>query len=368
MKRKLILSVALLLSALPGPLLAGADVTARLQETLVRFLEEDTRAPGVVACILGPGLGLDWTGSAGLDRRGGDRPLTAAHTFRIASNTKTYVAAAMFRLEEQGLLDLDDPLARHLPPAQKALLEADGYDLSAMTLRQVLGHTSGLFEHPADPRYAAAILADPQHVWTPAEQIEKCVAWGDPVGPPGGQFSYSDTGYVILGGIIERTTGRALGPAVRQLLDFARLGLAATWWEIMEEAPAGAGPRAHQYYGEHDTFTWHPSLDLFGGGGLLTDVDDLARFTRSLLRGEVLRHESSLAAMTGDGTATYRLGLSCTELHGRLAFGHTGFWNTFAFHVPSLDLTVAGCVLDHEGTKGQELADRLLAVIEETID
>jgi D-alanyl-D-alanine carboxypeptidase len=355
------LVLCLLLGTLPVAATGGGDLDTRLQQVLGEFLAENPVAPGVVACILGPGPDRCWAGAAGAAVRGDGRSLTPDHTFRIASNTKTYVAAAVLRLAEEGRLGLDDPLARHLPPDIAAILAADGYDLESMTVRMVLSHTSGLFEHPADPRYAAAILADPHHVWTATEQIRRCVEWGGPVGQPGEKFSYSDTGYILLGLIVEQKTARSLGAAVRDLLDFPTLGLDATWWEIMETPPPGAGPRAHQYYGDLDTFGWHPSLDLYGGGGLVSDAEDLARFTRSLLAGDVLQRESTLTAMTGSGTPAYRLGLAATDLEGRLAWGHTGFWNTFVFHLPSLDMTVAGCVLNHHGLEGRELARRLVA-------
>lgn len=270
------------------------------------------------------------------------------------------MAGAVLRLAETGRLSLNDPLGDHLSPEHFQMLEADGYDLEAMTIRQVLAHTSGMFEHPADPRFEEAILADPHHHWTRLEQITLCMEWGDAVGAPGEMFSYSDTGFIILGGIIENKTGLNLGAAVRELLDFEGLGLKATWWEIFEEQPDGAGPRTHQYYGDEDTYDWDPSLDLYGGGGLICDVRDLGRFMRLLLQGRVLQHESSLAEMVGSGTTNYRLGIFCVDFGEHLAWGHTGFWNTFAFHVPTLDLTVSGCILDHFATKGQELAQQLV--------
>ena len=76
--------------------------------------------------------------------------------------------------------------------------------------------------------------------------------------------------------------------AVRELIDFDKLELDATWWEIMEPRPDTAAPRAHQYLGATDCTDFHPSIDLYGGGGLVTDVTDLARFMRLLLTGEVL--------------------------------------------------------------------------------
>ena len=338
---------------------AGPDLGAALADTLAAYHGANSSAPGLVVHVVCPAHDLDRTFAVGSESRGGDRPLTADHTFRIASNTKTYVAAAVLRLVEEGKLGLDDPLGRYLPPQRAALLAADGYDLDAITIAQVLSHTGGLFEHPADPRYAEAILADPQRLWTADELLGLCVAWGDPVAAPGDTFSYSDTGYVLLGGIVADLAGENLGAAVHHLLDYEALGLRATWWEVFEAAPATAGPRAHQYYGEHDTFAWDPSLDLYGGGGLVTDARDLAWFLRLLLEGRVLHEAASLEAMTRRGAPGYRLGLFHLELAGHEAWGHSGFWNTFAFHVPDLDLTIAGCITDHFAEKGQVLAERL---------
>jgi D-alanyl-D-alanine carboxypeptidase len=353
------------LAAFSSPALPDEHLTSRLQTVLDEFHAANPEAPGVVVHVEIPSRGLDWTaavGSAGRDSAG---PLTADHTFRIASNTKTYVAAAVLRLAETGRLSLDDPLGRHLPDDQSKLLAGDGYDLESMTILQVLAHTSGLFDHSVDPRYAEAILADPRHRWTRLEQITKCVEWGDPVDTPGKRFFYSDTGYIILGGIIEKLTDENLGAAVRGLLDFEELGLKSTWWEILEEQPAGAGPRAHQYFGDEDAFDWDPGLDLYGGGGLVCDVRDLALFTRVLLQGAVLQQESSLAAMTTAGTVNYGLGLASINLGKHLALGHSGFWNTFVYHVSELDLTVSGCILNHHAVKGRELAWRLVKAVTE---
>ena len=345
--------------------LADDNPATRLQTVLEDFHAANPSAPGVVVHVESSSRDLDWTAAVGLPVRDSTDPLTVDCTFRIASNTMTYVASTILRLAELGKLSLDDPLGGYLPADQYQLLAGDGYDLEAMTIRQVLNHTSGLFGHPADPRFEEAILADPHHHWTRIEQITKCVEWGDPVGPPGNLFSYSDTGYVILGGIIEKLTGYNLGVAVHGLLDFDGLGLKSTWWEIYEEQPAGAGPRAHQYYGDLDTFDWDPSLDLYGNGGLISDVRDLALFTLLLLEGRVLEQESSLEEMTSAGTLNYGLGLVNINLGDYLAQGHAGFWNTFVFHVAELDLTVSGCILNRHAEKGRELAWLLVKAVDE---
>ncbi len=351
------------LAAFSSATFADENLTIRLQTVLDEFHAANPAAPGVVVYVHSPSRDLDWTAAVGQAVRGSTDPLTVDCTFRIASNTKTYVAAAILRLAEMGKLSLDDPLGGYLPADQHKLLADDGYDLDAMTIRQVLAHTSGLFEHPSDPRFEEAILADPHYHWTRIEQITKCVEWGDPVGAPGKLFSYSDTGYVILGGIIEKLTGDNLGVAVRSLLDFDGLGLPSTWWEIYEETPAGAGPRAHQYYGDLDTFDWDPSLDLYGGGGLICDVRDLALFTLLLLEGRVLE-QASLEEMTSAGTLNYGLGLANINLGDYLSQGHAGFWNTFVFHVAELDLTVSGCILNRHAEKGRELAWLLVKAVD----
>lgn len=357
-------ALAAMLGALalaPARAATGSEqLAAELARTLDGFLAANPRAPGVCAWVSCPPLGLDWSGATGAAARGpGAPPLTTAHTFRIASNTKTYVAATVLRLAEDGRLSLDAPLGGLLLPELAAPLRADSYDLAAIPVRQVLSHTAGLADHSGDDRYGEAIIADPQHRWTREEQVRRCAELFDPLGPAPAPYRYSDTGYVLLGAVVEKVTGRPLAEAVRNELDFAGLGLRNTWWESFEAAPATAGPRAHQHIGGHDVTDWDPSFDLYGGGGLVTDARDLGLFMRRLLEGRVLRHESTLAAMTGGGTAPYRLGLMVVDLDGQLAFGHQGFWNTFAFHLPGLDATVAGCILSHDAANGRVLAAQL---------
>jgi hypothetical protein len=72
--------------------------------------------------------------------------------------------------------------------------------------------------------------------------------------------------------------------------------------------------------------------------------------------------------MTGGGSSPYRLGLMCVDLDGHLAWGHQGFWNTFAFRVPALDLTVAGSVLNHHAANGRELAAELTSRVAAALD
>lgn len=343
---------------------AGAALDALLREAVARAGFDR----GLALHVDSPTLGIAWEGAAGLADPASGEPMTPAHPVRIASNTKTYVAAAMLRLWEDGRIGLDDTIDAHLPAEQLELLVAGGYAPDAITIRHLLTHTSGLDDHGTD-RYAAEIMADPQHRWTRAEQLRICVEDGRPQGAPGEIYRYSDTGYVLLGEILERTAGGNLADAVWGLLDRGALGLSASWFETLEPEPAGVAGRAHQFYGDADVTGFDPSFDLWGGGGIVATVGDMARFTRGLFEGRVFRRPETLQTMltTFDGVqapegwdgsgvppGSYRMGVWVLEQDGLTLHRHTGFWGTTATWIPELDLVVAATVNQHEAGELRE--------------
>lgn len=342
---------------------ASAPAGPSSLETSLQALVDDAVAehPGVRGAALwagSPAVGLRWQGAAGEADPEGPVPMSPEHPVRIASNTKTFIAAAVLRLAEEGRLGIDDPVAAHLPAELRDLLEGDGYDLGAITVRHLLTHTSGLFDHTSDERFEEAIMADPQRRWTRAEQVAAAVEWGGPHAAAGEVYTYCDTGYVLLGAIVERAAGRPLAQAVRELIGYERLGMSSTWWEILEPPPEGVRPRAHQYLGDLDTFAFDPSFDLYGGGGIVATVGDLARFWRGLFSGGVFADPATLDTMLttfagvsgleGDEGAlppgAYRMGLWAVQVDGLDAYRHTGFWGTSASYVPDLDLVVTATV------------------------
>ena len=135
---------------------------------------------------------------------------------------------------------LDDPIAEHLAPATLELLRRGGYDPDAIHVRHLLMHTSGLYDYASDPKFVEYVLTHGRHHWTRTEQVRFAITHGKPYAPPGKDFHYSDTGYVLLGEIIERTTGRPLANAFRRLLGFDKLGLSHTYLESLEARPHAA--------------------------------------------------------------------------------------------------------------------------------
>jgi D-alanyl-D-alanine carboxypeptidase len=315
------------------------------QQLVDEFAADSPGVPGVALAVLAPSADIDVTVAAG--SAGPDEPLTPNRPFRIASNTKTFTAAATLRLVESDVIGLDDPIAGRIDPELVDLLAGDGYDTDAITVRQLLQHTSGIYDYASDVDYQTVVLGGKgeQH-WERVDQVRFAVERGEPIGPPGQQYAYSDTGYILLGDLLERATGRTLGGAYRELLDFDHLGLDHTWLETVERTPPGTADRAHQYYEELDTYAADPSFDLYGGGGLVSTVDDLAAFYRAVFAGGVFADSDTVEVMTtvppvntkaGAAMGLFRL----EDLELGECWTHSGFWGTVVISCPERDVTVA---------------------------
>lgn len=315
---------------------------------LKQFLAAHPQVCGVVASISSPSRQLQWSGAAGLADRATGRPATAVDVFPIASVTKLAVAAALLRLEEAAALRLDDPITALVSASTRSLLTQAGYDVDAILVRHLLSHTSGLRDHASTKVYLDAVIKDPQRRWTRLEQIELAMREGPALCKPGEVFSYSDTGYVMAGEIIERLRRKPLGVAVRQILELDRLSLRSTWWMLDEPDPRPLPSFMHPYLQEVDMQGSHPSLDLFGGGGIVSTVNDLVRLVRYLALGEAFAQRQTLlralivppAARDSRAPVQSHMGFSVV-LGGEVFWGHTGFWGTAAFYCPRSDTAFA---------------------------
>jgi len=268
-------------------------------------------------------------------------------TFRIASVTKTFTAAAMLRLHEQGLLDLEAPIAGFLPPELVNRLSIiDGENHGAeITVEQLLQHTAGLRD-PDSARYVERMMREPRRRWTPREQIEQAVQSGPPYNRPGAAARYSNTGYIVASLLIEEVSGAPLAEAFRSLLRFDDLHLATVHLESLEAVPEQAGERMVQYFGDYDIAALDASIDLYGGGGLVSDARNLCGFWRALFGGHVFDAQTTLERMCTtvpgpDRDVGVGLGLFRHRLNGHDVWLHTGFWGIIVFHAPDLHLSVA---------------------------
>ena len=349
MTRKLALLVCAAALALPAA--AAASTAEELQAAIDQVASEHRLVPGISAFVEAPREGLPWKGATGRTSLQGTDPLHADDTFRLASTTKTFVAAAVLRLVEERRLSLDDSIAKWMDPSIVNRVSVIGgvNHGPRITIRQLLNHTSGVYSHDSDPEFAITVATQPNKRWTAEEEIEIAIRNGAYF-KPGEGWHYSDTGFVMLGLIVQRATGKDLGASVRELLGFDRLGLASTYWELFEAPPQGARPRAHQYVSTYDFTDTDLSWDSYGGGGLVSTSEDLGRFIRALFEGRVFKHRRTLATMldavpspgAADGAVEYGLGIGRRIFDGTGCWGHPGFWSVLMYYCPELDLVIAG--------------------------
>ena len=341
----------------------------RLIETVFLAMQKQQTQPGICEKFSGiqlyieaPDLGLSWGGAVGHIDFSHTEQVEPKHPIRIASNTKTFVAAAILRLWEEQRLDLDKGINNYLCAEHNELIQSHGYSLKAITIRHLLTHTSGLFDYADSPVFQARLISQPRHKWTRREQLELAMHYGQPYGAPGEVYRYSDTGYILLGEIVEHVSGLSLGLALRQLLDYQSLGLNITWLEQMEEEPAGLPKRVKQYIGQCDANTIDASCDIYGGGGLVSTVKDLACFFSQLFYGNVFLKDKTLQEMltTVDAASggpdaydyfeqvpgAYRLGVEA-EQDGHL-YGHAGYLGTYAGFIPDNSVAFAFSINQHQ--------------------
>ena len=248
-----------------------------------------------------------YAGAFGMSDRETATAATPRSVLQVGSITKQFTAAAILRLAERGALSLDDRIEQFVPE-----FNTRG---ATITLRHLLTHTSGVKGLPPDP-YAPLTR----------EQFIKSVNAQPLEFTPGSKFSYSNSGYMLLGHAIESITGRSFADVVRT--EFALpLGLIDTGvcGTFNLPRPDGYGPL-------QGTWTRIPAIDMsvpFAAGALCSTASDLVRWSYLLANGRVML-PGSYATMTtstplaNNTVAPYGLGLSLLKQLGLPAVGHTG--------------------------------------------
>jgi CubicO group peptidase (beta-lactamase class C family) len=265
-------------------------------------------------------------------------------TFEVASITKTFTATVVMQLVEGGLLDLDAPLARLAPGLGDRLLVLQGRDYGPeLTPRQLLGHTSGLADVWTDPPFVAkhsnafdqAFEAQVDRFWTPEDVLSYAESL-TPIGLPGKSYHYSDTGYLLLGLLVERVTGKPLHVVLRERI-LTPLCMEDTTMSYLEP-PAEGRREAHRYEARVDLHAQRRQSADWASGGLVSSARDLARFARALALGSLFAKPSTLEAMrawhaTGAFDVDYGLGIFRVRLDRGLGdlWGHDGHGNAFAY-------------------------------------
>jgi CubicO group peptidase (beta-lactamase class C family) len=238
--------------------------------------------------------------------------LTSPETvYEIASLTKQFTASAVMLRVEEGKLGLDDKIARHLDALPQAW--------SGVTVRQMLNHTSGICNYQAAADYSILNEYDRQDLIRLAATL--------PVEfPPGERWSYSNTGYVLLGGIIEKISGQRYEEFLNERI-FKPLKMTAT---RLNDHQTVIPHRASGYAWKQGAWVNVPRQRIAtSGGGIVSTVLDLAKWDAALSSHRILKLASLTEAWTparvNDGSQTsYGFGWFVTKINGRTVVEHTG--------------------------------------------
>lgn len=198
---------------------------------------------------------------------------------RAGSTVKIVTAVSVLQLAENGIVDLDKKIADYLPPDLLDGIE----NADRATVRQLLSHSSGIFNYIRDPQFQLASLNDLTKTWQPGELLS--YARGRKAYfPPGTDVTYSNTNYILLGFLIEKVSSLSFPQYFKQYI-FDRLGLKHTRFNINQPVPADLARGYVDWYnkGEIMESTWYSGWDYYtADGGLQSTATDLVLLVEGL--------------------------------------------------------------------------------------
>jgi CubicO group peptidase (beta-lactamase class C family) len=320
-------------------------------EQLVRTEQREKRLPSITASVVRDG-GLVWEAAVGAADVETKREATPDTQYRLGSITKTFTAAAVMQLRDEGALDLEDTLDKHVEGAKHA-----------PTIRRLLSHTSGLQRETHDDAWLRQRFADAGELLATLDRAEGVLA-------PGSRFHYSNLAFALLGILVQRVSGIPYAEYVERKL-LQPLGLEQTSFEPQKDAAIGylVQPYAEGVWIEAPVGTgaWISAGQLWG------TVRDLARWAAflgnpdndSILRRDTVEEMRTLQSLDDHvrWSAGYGLGLQLIRDGDRIVIGHGGSMPGFiaGMYVSPSDKIGVAVLTNSSGARLVPLAQKLLA-------
>jgi D-alanyl-D-alanine carboxypeptidase len=342
-------------------------LAGELQQVLDTELERHNGI-GVSAAVIIPGR-IPWLGTSGVSH--GTTSITPDMLFGIGSITKNFMAALILQLAEEEKISLEDPLSKYLPTYPNIN--------STTTIRQLLNHTSGIFNFTEHPSIWDTIFANRWRLWTPEEILTNFVL--PPYFSPGTGWHYSNTNYTLLGMIVKEITGSMVSAELRNRF-WNPLGLTGTFLDIEEQI---TGVFAHRWYditgdGTPDDISFLIRTSEFSAywtaGAMVSTADDVARWSQALFRGNVLTQASLDQMLTFHSPTpgeplmiSYGLGtvkFAPELVAGEEAFGHGGWvfgYSTAMAFFPEYDVSLSILLNENNDNCLLAIADSIVRVV-----
>ena len=349
----------------PQPQLATSQLEEVITASLNAWIEENG-APGTAVSVLLPD-GSQVNAAAGSRDRNGT-PASVNDYWRIASISKPITSAIVLKLVEQGAIEIDEPVMTYLGAEWAQGYVLNGIDYAPLiTIRQILNHTDGFNEYAWDIGFYLSASSRLDVPYIPQEIVD----WGFGRGPlfiPGTEYSYNTVGHVIAGLVIEAVTGKQAHELLRELITIP--ANAPDMYLPPGEFPPEMVPSMFVQGELAELISLLPGLapylddaritdeilDLsvgpqevlssvgWTGGGIESQMDDLARVFKAMFDGTILNEATvDLFSETAIGTS-YALGIQLSNRVGYETFEHGGGVPGFRSHAryfPDLDIAIA---------------------------
>ncbi|PFD06895.1 serine hydrolase domain-containing protein [Bacillus cereus] len=287
--------------------------------------------------------GKTWSYAAGVADLSTKKPMKTDFRFRIGSVTKTFTATVVLQLAGENRLNLDDSIEKWLP----GVIQGNGYDDKQITIRQLLNHTSGIANYTMSKDFN---MMDTKKSY-PAEGLVKMGISMPPDFAPGKSWSYSNTGYVLLGILIEKVTGNSYAEEIEnriiEPLELSNTFLPGNSSVIPGTKHARGYVQLDRASEPKDVTYYNPSM-ASSAGDMISTADDLNKFFSYLIGGKLLKEQQLKQMLTTVPTGVDELGDSGLGIfkmklsNGESIWGHGGT-------IPSF-LTFAGGTLGGKHT------------------
>ncbi|MFI1064728.1 serine hydrolase domain-containing protein [Streptomyces spororaveus] len=321
------------------------EVTRRLDAAIKQVLAE-AKIPGVIVSVSAPGKG-EYVRSFGVADKATGAPMTPNLNMRIGSVTKTFTVTALLELVDDGKVGLDDPIGKYVDGVPNG---------DRITLRELAGMRSGLFNYSADEDFYKALTSNPDRPFTPQQLLG--YSFKHPVlFEPNAKFYYCNTNLILLGLVVEKVGGVPLDRFIDQEV-VAPAGLKHTLFPTGPEFPS---PHAHGYTNQtasgkvEDSTDWNPSW-AWAAGAMISDLPDMRSWAKTLATGTLLTPATQaqrldvVDALPGTG-----YGLGIFNVQGWI--GHNGSlpgYGSLVLYLPEAKATLVVLLNTDIGYQGQE--------------
>lgn len=319
---------------------------ARLDRYFTRLARKSRRPEHFQVLVHADKLNLHYTYSTNrIDQR-----------FHSASVGKLFTATLLAMLEEQGRISFHDPISRYFSPGQlDGLFRYKGADYQEqVTIEHLIGHTSGVNDYfdgkvLHGPRFIRMLLNEPERFWSPDSLITFTRDRQSAVGAPGQTFLYSDTGYLLLGQLIEQATGMSFHDNLHRHI-FQPLGMSDSYLMFYSQPENNSPQPIEQIWVKGREISAFTSLSCdWSGGGVISTVHDLYTFLRALQEGRLYSKKrlEQMETARNKFRAGIHYGLGMMEIRFEEFFfllrglprlkGHSGILATHLYYDPVHD-------------------------------